>query len=152
MSIALALHLLAAVVWIGGMFFAHFCLRPATLAVLEPPQRLALWNRVFRRFFRWVWTAILVLPVTGYWMIFAGFGGMAHVGWPIHVMQGIGLVMIVIYLLLYFGPYSALDLAAANQRWEEAGAALNRIRRLVVTNLTLGLITVVVAGVGRWLQ
>lgn len=152
MMIALALHLLAAVIWVGGMFFAYLCLRPAAAALLEPPQRLTLWNQVFARFFCWVWVAVVALPLTGYWMIFAGFGGMANVGWSIHVMQGIGLVMIAIYLLLYFGPYSALDLAVANQRWPEAGAALNRIRQLVLTNLALGIITVAVAGAGRWLR
>ena len=31
-------HVLAVVVWIGGMVFAHFFLRPAALK-LEPPQR-----------------------------------------------------------------------------------------------------------------
>jgi putative copper export protein len=34
-SVALVLHSLSAVVWVGGMFFALFALRPAT-APLEP--------------------------------------------------------------------------------------------------------------------
>ncbi len=152
MSLALALHLLAAVVWVGGMFFAHLCLRPSALAALEPPQRLTLWNQVFRRFFLWVWIAILTLPVTGYWMVFAGFGGMEHVHWPIHLMQSTALIMIGIYLWIYFGPYQELRRAVGDQRWPDGGTALNRIRPLVLTNLTLGLITVAVAGVGRWLQ
>ena len=46
----LALHILCIVVWVGGMFFALVVLRPS-LAALEPAQRIALHNRVFRRFF-----------------------------------------------------------------------------------------------------
>ena len=150
MMIALSLHLLAAVVWVGGMFFAYVCLRPVAASQLEPPQRLKLWNAVFARFFRWVWIAVLTLLATGYWMIFAHFGGMANVGWPVHLMQGIGLVMIALYLVLFIAPYSELMQAVKDECWPEGGKALNRIRQIVGTNLVLGLITVVVASGGRW--
>ena len=38
----LLVHLLATVVWVGGMFFALFRLRPAAIAVLPPLQRIRL--------------------------------------------------------------------------------------------------------------
>jgi len=47
----LFLHFAAVVVWIGGMVFAHFCLRPAALATLQPPQRLPLMAAALGRFF-----------------------------------------------------------------------------------------------------
>ncbi|GAB4346253.1 MAG: CopD family protein [Gammaproteobacteria bacterium] len=151
MAIALSLHLLAAVVWVGGMFFAYVCLRPVAASQLEPPLRLALWNGVFARFFRWVWIAIVALPITGYWMIFGHFGGMASVGWPVHAMQGIGWVMIALYLALFLGPYQELNRAVNEERWPDGGKALNRIRQIVATNLVLGLVTVVLASGGRWM-
>ena len=43
-NLAYAVHVLFAVLWVGGMAFAILALRPA-LAVLEPPQRLALIDR-----------------------------------------------------------------------------------------------------------
>ena len=46
MAIAIALHLLAAVIWVGGMFFAYMALRPAAASLLEPPLRLPLWSQV----------------------------------------------------------------------------------------------------------
>ncbi|MFP6688130.1 MAG: hypothetical protein VCD31_02255 [Alphaproteobacteria bacterium] len=76
MAIASALHIIAAVVWVGGMFFAVLVLRPSAGA-LEPADRLALWGRVFARFFPWVWASIVLLLASGYWMIFAGKGGFA---------------------------------------------------------------------------
>ena len=69
-SISLILHILSAVVWVGGMLFAHMFLRPVAAAHLEPPVRLPLWVGVFKRFFPFVWLSILFLPLTGYLMIF----------------------------------------------------------------------------------
>ena len=51
MAYLLTIHVLSAVVWVGGMFFALLVLRPA-VGPLEPAVRLALWRRVFARFFR----------------------------------------------------------------------------------------------------
>ena len=39
--LALALHILGAIVWVGGMFAIYMCLRPA-LGTLKPPHRLRL--------------------------------------------------------------------------------------------------------------
>ncbi|MCH8214412.1 MAG: hypothetical protein IIC54_10140, partial [Proteobacteria bacterium] len=88
-AFASVLHVLAAIVWVGGMFFAYMVLRPS-LGVLEPPQRPALWNAVFPRFFAWVWVAVIALPVTGYAMVFDAFGGFANAGVHVHVMHVLG--------------------------------------------------------------
>src|SRR5215208_2867659 len=108
MFILVALHILAAVVWVGGMFFAHLMLRPAAAQLLEPSMRLDLWRGVFERFFPWVWLAVILLPLTGYWMIFGYLGGMANIGWHINIMQALGIIMILLYLHLYFAPYRRL--------------------------------------------
>jgi uncharacterized membrane protein len=136
------LHLFATIVWVGGMFFAHQCLRPAVLATLEqPPLRLALWRAVFGRFFPWVWASVIVLLVTGQVLI-VNMGGMGGVPVQIHVMAGIGYLMAAIYAFIFFVPYAALKKGVATQDWPAAGAALNRIRVLVGTNLVLGIVNV----------
>lgn len=137
-SLLQLLHVLATVIWVGGMFFAHQCLRPAALATLEPPQRLALWRVVFGRFFPWVWGAVIVLLLTGQ-MLIRQMGGMGAVPVAVHVMVAIGYLMAGIYFYLYFSPYAALKRAVDGQDWPAAGAALNRIRGLVGVNLLLGL-------------
>src|SRR5215467_2391559 len=78
-ALAFALHILGAVVWVGGMFAIYVCLRPA-LGTLEPPQRLRLMRVTFQKFFPWVWLAILLLLASGYWMVFTTFGGFAGAG------------------------------------------------------------------------
>ncbi len=78
LMIGVAFHIVAAVIWVGGMFFALVVLRPST-GPLDPPIRLALWERVFSRFFPWVWGAVVVLLVSGFAMVLWGFGGFAKV-------------------------------------------------------------------------
>lgn len=135
-------HVLATVVWVGGMFFAHQCLRPVAMAQLQPPQRLSLWNGVFGRFFPWVWTALLILIASGQFLALK-LGGMAAVGIHVHVMAGIGYVMAGIFAYLYFKPYQALRRAVAAADWAAGGAAMNGIRVLVGTNLSLGLANII---------
>ena len=52
-----AVHVLAAVIWVGGMFFAVLVLRPSAGA-LKPSDRLPLWGRVFGKFFPLVWARL----------------------------------------------------------------------------------------------
>ena len=151
MSFSIALHLLAAVVWVGGMIFAHNSLRPAAVMVLEPPLRLELWVQVFRRFFILVWISIAAILATGYWMLFNYFGGFAGAGTHIHIMHGAGLVMVAIYMYVFFAPYQRLKQAVIVQDYPLAGAQLNQIRRMVGINILIGLFVITVASAGRYL-
>jgi len=151
MTIAIALHVLAAVVWVGGMFFAYVCLRPVAANLLDPPLRLPLWVHVFGKFFPFVWIAVIALPLTGYWMIFNVFGGMANSPLYIHVMNGIGSLMILLYLHVFFAPYKRLKQAVADQNWPVGGKSLAQIRVLIGINLTLGLIVILIASGGRFM-
>lgn len=149
-ALAIALHLLASIVWVGGMFFAHQALRPAALK-LDPPVRLPLWCDTFARFFPWVWIAIILLPVSGYWMLFNVHGGFATAGLHIHIMQLLGAGMIGIFLFVYFVPYRALQACVAAKDFPAGANQLARIRKLVGVNIILGLVTATVAGGGRLL-
>lgn len=144
-----AVHVLAAVIWVGGMFFAYMALRPAT-AGLSLAERVPLWSRALGRFFLWVWLAVIALLVTGYALIFGFFGGMGAVGTHIHVMHGLGWVMFLAFGHLFFGPWKRLRAALAAGSVDEAARHLNQIRWIVALNLTLGLIVVAVASGGRY--
>ncbi len=150
MSIVFALHVLAAVIWVGGMFFAYIVLRPVAATLLEPPTRLTLWMHVFQRFFPWVWGAILTLFITGLWLVFWGFNGFSGVGWKIHAMLSLGVVMTVLFSYLYFKPFKQLQQAVSAELWPAAGVCLNRIRQLIAVNLALGLLVVIIATTGRY--
>ena len=150
MGIAILLHVLAAVIWVGGMFFAYVCLRPVA-AGLDAPVRLKLWADVLGRFFGWVWTAVVVLLATGFWMIFSVLGGMKSAGPHVHLMLGIGVLMMLLTAHVYFAPLRRLRLAVAGQDWAAAGKNLSQVRVFVGVNLVLGLLVAAVGSGGRYL-
>ena len=151
MFIALPLHLLAVIIWVGGMFFAWMVLRPVAAGTLQPPERLTVWNQSFARFFVWVWIAVITIPVTGYWMLFTIYGSMAATPVYLHMMSGIGLVMIALYLFLFFVPYQKLKQAVITTQWPDGAKQLAVIRKIVGTNLILGLLTAVIGTAGRYI-
>jgi len=148
-TVALILHSLAAVVWVGGMFFAHQALRPAAV-VLEPGPRLMLWARVLGRFFAWVIGAVVLLLVSGFAMVFDVFGGFGGLGLYIQLMMGIGIVMMLLFFHLYFAPWRRFQAAVGRQDWAEGGRQLGQIRSIVTLNLILGLIVVGIGASGRY--
>jgi uncharacterized membrane protein len=149
MTLLIALHVLAAVVWVGGMFFAYMVLR-ISAGPLEPALRLALWHRVFGRFFPWVWLSIALLLASGYAMLFLRFGGFAGAGPHIHVMQLTGILMMLLFFHLFFVPWRRFSRAVETGAYPEAAKALNQIRLIVAINLVLGLVTVTVGASGRF--
>lgn len=142
----LVLHMLAAIGWVGGMLFAHMSLRPSAMA-LEPPVRLALWNRVFSRFFPLVWVCVLTLLVSGHGLTGLGAGRGSYM---VLAMTTIGWVMAALFAYLYFRPYAALRAALAAGEIPAAAAAQNVIRQIVMTNLALGLMTCVLGVLARF--
>lgn len=147
MTLFKLIHLISVLIWVGGMFFAYMVLRPAAVDVLQPPERLRLWDNVFHRFFNWVWGAVGLILVTGFYMIYQ-YGGMAHALGFVHIMLTFGLVMTGIYVYVFFACYVPFNLHVAKEHWKEAGEILGKIRKLVGLNLTLGLITIAVAVIG----
>lgn len=151
MAMAVSLHLLAAMIWVGGMFFAYMALRPVAASLLDPPVRLPLWSQTFARFFPWVWVAIFILLATGLWMVYSVFGGFEQAESHIQLMAGIGTVMILLFMHVFFAPYRGIQRALAENNVPEAGRRLAQIRIIIAINLTLGLIVTVVASAGRYL-
>jgi uncharacterized membrane protein len=147
--IGLFFHILAAVIWVGGMFFAHQLLRPAA-AALEPAHRLPLWRRVFARFFPLVWLSIAALVASGYAMVFGVFGGFAHLPLHIDLMQLIGIIMMLAFGHLYFAPWARFRRAVDAGDFAAGAEQLNRVRTIVGVNLALGLIVVVIGATGRY--
>jgi uncharacterized membrane protein len=142
------LHILAIVVWIGGMVFAHFFLRPAALQ-LPPPQRVPLMHSVLQRFFAAVLVSIATVLVSGLWMIGrlaketvqAGLAFNMPLDWTI--MATLGIVMMAIFGHIRFALFKRLDKAVAASDWPTGGAALASIRTWVGINLVIGVVIIV---------
>ncbi|MDZ7712922.1 MAG: CopD family protein [Rhodovibrio sp.] len=148
-AIALALHALSAVVWVGGMAFAYLFARPA-LGALEGPQRQTFWRGAFQRFFPVVWATVVLLLATGYYLIFVTYGGFGQVGVHVHVMHLLGLVMTAIFAHVFFAPWRRFARAVDAGDRETAAKNIETIRKLVAVNLTLGVIVVAIGASGRF--
>ena len=143
----LFVHLASAVVWLGGMVFAHFALRPAAMQLLEPPARLPLMTLALGRFFRLVAVAVVAILLSG-WLLIARVGlAQAPVGW--HLMLAIGVLMALVFAFIYVRLYPALRAAVAAKQWAAGASVLNRIRGLVFVNLCLGFLAVAAAAYAR---
>lgn len=148
---AVLLHVIASVIWVGGMFFAYMVLRPIAASQLEPPVRLPLWTGVFGLFFPWVWASVVAILATGLWLIFNKFGGMGSSPLYVHLMLGLGIVMMLIFMHVFFAPYGRLKKAVAAQDWPAGGKALAQIRMLVGINTLIGVATIAIASGGQYL-
>lgn len=144
-STVYTLHLLAALVWVGGMFFAWMVLRPAVIAALEGPSRLKVWVQVFPRFFAWVWAAVVLLPITGIGMIQLNFTGFEAAPRYVQIMMGLYVVMVALFLRIQSLQLPELRRAVEAEQWAEGAAALGNIRSLVGINLIIGLAVVMLA-------
>ena len=141
------LHVLATIVWIGGMVFSHFFLRPAVMS-LDVPERVRLMHEVLRRFFNAVSVAVLVTLVTGLWMIGrvakqlvqSGAGFSMPLSWSL--MAGLGILMMLIFAHIRFALFKRLSLAVQTMDWDAGSVALASIRTWVAVNLGLGVLIV----------
>lgn len=147
-SFLLFLHLAGVIVWVGGMFFAHFCLRPVAAVQLPAGPRLTLLVAVLGRFFVAVAWAIVAILLSGFARLtIVGFA-QAPVHW--HAMAGLGMLMTAIFVVIYGRFFPRLRAGVAAEDWPAAGAAMNRIRQWVAMNLLLGGLTLAVATLGAY--
>ena len=132
----LLLHMAAIIVWIGGMVFAHFCLRPAAIEHLAPPQRVLLLHGALTRFFNIVTVAILVALISGLSMMM--MAGMKNAPMAWQVMSGLGVLMMAIFAHLRLVPFRRLSRCVTAADWPGAARQLEQIRLLVTVNMGIG--------------
>ncbi|PKO84057.1 MAG: hypothetical protein CVU17_05630 [Betaproteobacteria bacterium HGW-Betaproteobacteria-11] len=140
------LHLLGVVVWIGGMSFMTFCLRPVAVAQLSPAQRLPLLVAVMGRFLAWVGISLVLIWGSGLWRFTEVGGALVPPHW--HAMAKVGAGMTAIYLYIALRLRPRLKAAVVRQDWPTGGAVLTLIGKLVMLNLALGLLTMAIAVLG----
>ncbi len=148
-AVLIALHALFAAVWVGGLVFAYTVLRPS-VDVMADQDRLPLLARIFRRWFIWIWHAAVIMPVTGLVALIVLYGGFAGAGVYIHIMHLLGWIMVAAFLALFFGPYPGFKRATADGEWTVARSKLTAMRRIILFNLVVAILTVAVGAGGRY--
>jgi uncharacterized membrane protein len=146
-ALPIILHLLAINVWVGGTFFTVVIL-PHAAASLEPAERHPFMRIVFKRFFFWVWLAMMILISTGGWMIYRVFGGIINAPLYVVLMMSITLLMVCVFLLIYFGSYRLYVQSLKQENLSDSERHLDYISLLSKINMALGICVVLVIGGG----
>ena len=150
--IAITLHVIAVIVWIGGMFVGVVAIRPA-LAELDMPARARLFAGIVGRFLPWVWGAVVTLLLSGFYMVFTSFdGGLSGTPWFVRLMMGVGIFMMALMGHVTFAPYRRLKRALAAKDDALAGKAMRQMGMLMAVNLGLGLIVILSAMMGAYVS
>lgn len=141
-SIARTLHILAVMMWIGGVAFVTTVAMPAIRASSAPAERLAVFHRFERRF---VWQArfwVLLAGASGFWMTeSADLWDRFHDGsfWWMHAMVAVWLIFFT--MLFVIEPLILHRRMTASRRPEQDYDRMERMHRIV-----LGLALVAVVG------
>jgi uncharacterized membrane protein len=138
------LHLIAGIVWMGGMTFMLFALRPAAIATMEAQPRAVLMGQVWKRFYALVLVSIVVLFTTGTHLYTATFratrlatgDGGVPLGW--NIMLVLGITMMLVFGHIYFSGFKKYKRAVAAAEWPLAAKAGALIHKMTLLNFTLG--------------
>ena len=149
-AVAIIFHLIAINIWVGGMFFIIMVLGKV-VSTLEVPEQQVLWKNILKRFFFWVWLAVIGLLGTGIGMLFYRYGELTSTPLYILVMACFGISMVMIFFVIYFVFYKKFlrDLKAGDV--EGSRHQLHIIRHLGIVNMVLGFCVVIVIGGGPYL-
>jgi len=100
-SLIVFLHVISAVLWVGGMIAIRFAVHYSIQNIAEPKIKIERTLENLKRFFNMVIPAILILLITAVIMIIAlGFKGTALYSFVI-VKEAIWTVMTIIFITIY---------------------------------------------------
>ncbi len=144
-AIARAIHVLAVLIWIGGVAFVTMVMIPACRAMAEPQAQLDLFERLEHRFAAIARWSVLLAGASGLWLtgLLGAWDRFADPAawWWMHGMVAVWTIFAVMLFILE--PFVLQKLFAKLARRDPVGT-MARIQRVHVVLLTLSL--VVVAG------
>jgi len=150
MIVVLPLHLLAAVVLVGGLFFVWVVAWPLARG-LDIETASSLWQQMLSRFFAWGWVSLLLILATGIGMVFLKFGGFSGVPMIHRANMAIGIPAIALFGYVFFGPWQQYRRVVSRRDWTAARRQITRVRVLIGIVMVLGLVASVVSAVGRYI-
>jgi uncharacterized membrane protein len=125
MQAVVFLHILSAVIWVGGMIAIRFAVHPSLQKIEDKTLRVERTTELLGNFFRIIKVFIWVLLITGTWMAYAKYGFTVPL---LHAKESIWLVMAIVFFVIVH-KHKKGDLAPI-AKW------------LIPTNIVLGLIAI----------
>ncbi|MFQ5737172.1 MAG: DUF4149 domain-containing protein [Thermodesulfobacteriota bacterium] len=74
LKLALFLHILSAIFWVGGMLFLVAVIAPYLKTLKDPRDRSKIYQVVGKQYRRWGWVAIITLLTTGPIILYLLYG------------------------------------------------------------------------------
>lgn len=149
MIIAFPIHVIAVIVWLGGLFLLAVMLGP-TAREVDSAASASLWHRLLSRFFVWGSISLAIAVASGIAIVqlrFDGFSGIPAVHrWNMIV----GLPAIALFSYAQIGPWRACRRAIAEGDWIAVEHSGSRIRTLFGIVVTLGLVASAASAAGRF--
>lgn len=139
-SFIVFLHIISAVIWVGGMIAIRFAVHYSIQEIEEPKIKLGRTLEFLRRFFNMVIPSIIILLITAVLMSI-GLGLKISPLYPIvHIKEAIWSVMAVIFTVIYLKRNKAQKLFDEGD-FKSAKETLTPLALwMIPTNIALGLI------------
>jgi uncharacterized membrane protein len=150
MIIAWPLHIVAVIVWLGGLFWLSVTARPSAQHVdaAGTPQ---FWQGFLSRFFVPATIAIVVVVASGIAMVKLKFGGFAHMPHIHRANMAIGLPAIGLYVFLVTVLWRRYRRAGAGNDRHATASTAKQMSTVIAIIMALGVVASVVSAVGRYL-
>ncbi len=105
-TIIIFLHIVSAVIWVGGMIAIRFAVHPSFQDIPDPQIKLGKTLQIVGKLFHIVLPFILVSLLTALVILIgAGFSG-----WVVHVKESIWTIMTLNFIYMYIKRYRAMKL------------------------------------------
>ncbi len=137
--IILFLHVISAVIWVGGMIAIRFAVHPAMSLIATTEVRLSRSLHLIRRFFYIVIPFIVTLLLTGILLIY-GFGHKGQMA--VHIKETIWLIMALNFVTMFIRRNKAEKLLK-DSKLDEAKHIIYIISAYMIpVNIIFGLIAI----------
>jgi uncharacterized membrane protein len=144
-SIIIFLHIISAVIWVGGMIAIKFAVHPAMQLIATPEVRVSRSLHITKNLFHLVVPAIFFLVLTGIIMTLA-----LHRGDPLtHVKEAIWTIMLINFVVMYFRRNRAEQHSRKGEVAEAKKIANIITKYMLPVNIVLGIVAIYVGGLLR---
>ena len=141
-SIIVFLHVISAVIWVGGMIALRFAVHYSIQNIEDPKIKLARTLELLKRFFNMVIPAILTLLITAIIMIIAlGFKGTELYN-VVVIKEIIWSIMTLIFITIYIRRIKAQKAFDNNDFLNAKNNLLPIATYFIPVNIVLGLVAI----------
>ncbi len=141
-SLVIFLHVLSAIIWIGGMIAVRFAVHYSMQNIAEPKIKIERTLENLQRFFNIVLPFIVILLFTALLLIFGIGFKETPLNKFIHIKEGVWVIMTLIFITVYIKRNKAQKAYELGDMITTKAQLIPIAQYLIPINIVLGLIAV----------